>query len=422
MVANNQGYIGQYGDSLRRLTALSSQNAGPQNMGGADALGQQPTPAGALAQAPGGAGPDMGNGQPALGGQPSGAGALTPPPQGAAPGGMGMPSGDAATAAPTSGISLKELMSNASSAHKDHAVQTLKDKGVNINDSYDYVKKNGYVPQDEKLSTRDKGLRLLTFGLMMTQAASRGMNPVQSAAWAGSSLLAGIVQDKQQKEALSNNAAHEDLLYQREKAEKEAERASRTSDVNAEIVGRRTVAEGETAGRKAVAEGESASRERIALIEAKARLLAAKVEAKRSNKPMQYVDEKGTVKLVTAKDDGTYEVSTPAEDVVTTQTRPGKGRNAMPEQVDIHTPTPIKPRQKLTSADSLTPGEIETAIGKEKERLGKDLALGSSLRNAGLTGDAKDKELERMARERVMGRQTQSGGDDGNDPAQVRGN
>ena len=388
-------YIGQYGESLRRLTALG--NAQPQQMGQADVSGagalQGPMPPGALPQSPSDAGPSA----------PVPAGALSGPQPGGAP--------PQDTGSPTDGrIGLSHLLSASTTGDKEHMVQQLESKGVDINKQFDELKSQGYVPDVGKMSRHDKGALLTEFGLRMMAASAQGGDAFQAAGVAGQGLLESIraKQDSDEKEATRKTERQQTISD--EKAEKAAERASRTSDVNAEIAGRKNVAEGESAGRKDVAN-----------IEAKARLLAAKMEAKRSNKPMQYVDDKGNVKLVTAKDDGTYEVTTPQEDVVTTQTRPGKGRNAMPEQVEIHTPTPITSAKKQTSANTLTPGEIETAIGKEKERLGKDLTLGSALRNAGLTGEAKDKELERMARERVMGRQTQSGGDDGNDPAQVRG-
>lgn len=395
----NQSYIGQFGETLRRLTALS--NAQPQAMGGADVLGgggagpalggPPPQPGAAtLGALQGGAGPQVPQG--VLGGGP-------PPPPAApqVPGVQGGANGQ---------IGLSHLLAGATTDDKEHMTSQLESKGVDVDKQFSKLQDQGYVPDVGKMSRHDKGALLTEFGLRMMAASAQGADPFAAAGIAGQGLLESIRQNRQMQtsEAMRQQERGED------RADKAGELKAKVGISNAEITGRHE---------DVAAEGKS--RENVARIEAQSRLAAAKNEARRTNKPMQYVSEDGTLKLITANDDGSFSVSTPTEDVETDQVEAGSGRNSMPHVTKVTKKKPVRPLQKVQPGNSVDPDTIQRMIETEKTRLANDVGTKRELRAKGITGAAADQEIERQARANVQTRMPGNGGMGGNDPLGLLG-
>lgn len=401
-------YVGQYGETLRRLTALSTGQ--PQAIGAADASGAGPSapPPGALSD-PSAAGPALGGGPPPpTGGGPQGVlGGGGPPP----PGALSGPSPAAAPASPQSQIGLSHLLDASTHEEREHMTKQLEAQGVDINGRIDELKQRGFVPPDAKLTRQQKGALLTEFGLRMMAASSQGNDAFAAAGIAGQGLLESIRASKESdtKESTRQRERQQELdLGQQEKA---AERKARSGDISAEIEGRHA----DTAA-------ETASREKIAGIEAKSRLQAAKAEARRTNKPSSYVSEDGTLKMITSNEDGSFSVSTPTEDVVTETTEPGTGRNGMPHKVQTTKKKPVRPMQKVQPGNTVDPDTVQRVIEQEKTRLSNDVATKRELRAKGLTGAAADAEIERQARANVQSRLPGNGASlSGNDPLGLMG-
>lgn len=388
-------YIGQYGDSLRRLTALA--NAQPQALGQADATGALP-PQGPMPGGPAGAGP-------AMQGAPAGAlgGAGPQAPQGSAfgngpPAPAPMPGqGGGGQGGPSGGIGLNHLLDAATHADKEHMADQLESNGVDINKKFGELQDQGFIPQVRKMTRQEKGALLTEFGLRMMAASAQGVDGFQAAGIAGQGLLESIRANKSSREKEALTAANRQQDIALTVGEKQKDRAARTSDV-----------ELENKGRADVSAGDNASRERIAAIEAAARIKAAKLEAKRSKQSIQVTDKDGNLRLITpGEDGGEPTVSTPTMEEDTQVPTGQYDRNGKPETKPGKKRVPVKPMQQ--KADS----SMVSAVEREKERLGKDPATMRDLRTRGVTGQAADAELEQRARKNVMSR---NGGGDNADP------
>lgn len=400
-------YVGQYGESLRRLSALAT--AQPQAVGQADVAGALPPPQG-MPPAPGGAGPSLGAGPPppaaggALGAGPP-LGALSGPPPGAGP------DAPAAAAPSGGGIGLQHLLGAATTDDKEHMTKQLEAQGVDVSKKFDELKGRGFVPEGVKLSRQEKGALLTEFGLRMMAASSQGNDAFAAAGIAGQGLLESIraSKDSAEKEATRKSERAQDIGNTQ--AEKKAERDARSADVNAEIT-----------GRHADTTADTQSRERIAKIDAASRLLAAKIEAKKADKPMPAINQDGEQVLV-YPDGHTTPVT---EAVTTTENQPvapdvgaaggGPGTRVTPQtkKVPVTKQRPLKPGSKPRSLD-MNDAQVQASVEADKkltlESWTKDIRVkNAKVAEAKASGfDSLDAYAEALARKNIQGRVGASG-------------
>lgn len=377
MPGTNNGYIGQYGESLRRLSALNlGMPPAPQNMGGADMGGALPPPAmpGAYDRAAQDASTSIGQSGvpagalPASDAGPPPTGALNTPPAPQGPAG-GKP------------IGIQDMMGAATTDQKEAALKNL-EKHVNIDDEFGALQENGIIPKDEKMSRHEKGMLVMEFGLRMMSAASQGADAAGAAGIAGQGLLESYRarKDKEQSEVERQTERAQD------REDKRQERASTSQDRTNENNSRQTISYQEQAAASNRNNADIQSREKIANLEAKTRLQEARTRAATEKQPMHFVDANGDLKLV----DAAGNVTTPTEE--TTDAKTGKkGRKT------------VKPLQK-EGASGLDQDKIQGLIEQEKKRLSEDSATTRDMRKRGLTAPQMDAELEKQARKNIMGR------------------
>ena len=387
MALNN--YIGQYGESLRRLTALGNQQLQPQ--GGADFGAPAPAMGNSTPTGMGGLPPPAMPGQyerGALDAQgsianeaPAGAFGGAPPAPAAPAAGAGAP--PSANANPTQKpVGLTDLINGSTKAEKESALKNL-EKHVDINDEFSALQEHGIVPADAKMSRHDKGMLVMEFGLRMMSAAAQGANAAGAAGIAGQGLLESY-RARKDKEATDEETRQN---RKQDRQDKLDEQAANHQDKITEGNQRQTISYQEQAGASNRNNADIKSREKIAELEAKTRMSEAQIRAKNEKMPVHFTDADGNLRLI----DQDGKVTTPTEDVTDKAT--GKT-----------TKKPIKPMVKADQSGQIDPDKVQALIQREKDALAKDPKFTREIRQQKLTADQADAYLEKQARKNVMGR------------------
>lgn len=407
-------YIGQYGPSLRRLTALA--DAQPQSMGMADAAGAAP-PQGAFGgPTPAGAGPAISGPPPqgALGGAgPSMAAGPLSGPQPGAP--AAAPSVPGVTGGANGQIGLSHLLDASTHAEREHMTKQLESKGIDINAKFDELKGQGYIPKDAKMTRQEKGALLTEFGLRMMAASAQGADAFGAAGIAGQGLLESIRERKAASQKESTRQAERQQDIDLGMQEKKSERDARSADIASE-----------NKSREGIAAGENTSREKVAQIEANARLLAAQREAKATNKKVPFINQDGDTVLV--DQDGSVtpvnETVTSTEDVPdpNADTSGGIGggpgtRGKQPtKKVTVTKTRPLKAKAKNVDMNDQ---QVQASIERDKQTILKtfdDFQTWRAARDK-FPGLTKDEVAEKIAQTNVSSR---AGGNGDNDPLGLR--
>lgn len=348
----------QYAEALKRLT-----NAGPTALGQPDPGMSMPgaAPAGLGAPAAG-AGPASVLGAPQVMG---GADAPQPSALQAPPKAQGAP------------VGIAHLVDGASDKDKEHVASQMEKSGVDIPGKYAEVQKQAGLPDEPKLSRKEKGMRLMEFGLRL-MAASRDNDAATAIGIAGAGLMESIQARK----------------------DKTATEATRVGERNEDRTDKRTEAE---AGRTATRENEQGTRKSIESEGEKNRknaLEIARIQAERDAKRgvKNFTDDQGRQWNIDEDGNATPVTATTEVD----EAVPGTGsRGRKPMTRKVPKKTQLK-GQLRTNAAGLDQDTILRQITERKKQIIEDGKLGRQLKGQGLNQQQIDEQIDKTARDQVM--------------------
>lgn len=180
------------------------------------------------------------------------------------------------------GTSLKDHLSTYEDSHFDEANKAHKAKtGKSADEMYDDLVSKGFVePPDLDLTKREKSELFIHFGLSMLANRRKGF--LESAGEAGQSTLdqAGQMKDKDKQAAYADYQRRQTLGIDQAKNRGETERADITQT-----------------GENTRSAADRASREGIAKMEEEGRNKREKAGVEKEDKPTQFVDDKGFLRV-----------------------------------------------------------------------------------------------------------------------------
>lgn len=383
---NSNGYVGRFGDTLRKLTALDAGQGAfsPQKVGGADTAGAfsvaapQAGAAPQMAQAPMGAPPPDAAGS-GFGGAPA-APATDGFGQGAAIDESGAMGGATPGDSPTS---WNDLMDQMPDDQKHAMADHIESKVGDLAETYRATALQHGV-QPKKHASR-MHMAMFLGEIALRAAANRGTSQSDAEA-----LAKGVLQTQDRRTAVS-----------------EADRAKQEKDAET----RRVEGRQDTIRQEGYDQGDRThARDRGEVLADDKRNHEQALELERMRLAAQKAERAGQNVRIVVDADGNYQLidldtkqAIPVEQDVTEVTPPtkgsrGQGNNGTTKKVKK--PVKALPKSKVSELD---PDTVLNKIAATVKELRGDTKLRRSLKAKGMDESQINQEIERMAREQVQG-------------------
>lgn len=346
----NGNYVGRFGDTLRRLTALQAQQgafSGPQQIGGADTAGAFSVARPGAMEAPAAPQPPAPTPEPAAPESGFGAGAAADTPQ---PADDSAPQGGMDQPAP---ITWKDVSSAMPAEHKKQIADQIESHVGDLKATYQQVaRQNGITPKP-RASRMHMAMYLAEIALRA--AANRGTSQSD-----GEALAKGVLQTQDHREAMRLT----------EEARQRAEAEQRRKEDREDAIRQEGYDRGDTMharDRQEKLDDDKRNHEQALELE-RMRLAAEKARARGERVKIVVADD-GSYKLIDLDNPGR---AVPVEEEVT-ETTPEKGSRGQGTTggKPVTTKRPVKARPP-TNASGLDQDRVQTLISDRIKTLQKE--------------------------------------------------